>query len=335
MTRIHEEDYAYATARVRAIERRLIDAAGFDRLIDADTPDDALKQLAEACFGDGVDSGRKNWEVLLDEEPGRVLAFLTNLMPDPEVLDVFRIREDYLNAKRLLKAMYQGQDMAEFSGLKSGTVPVPQLIQAIVGMRFGAFHEILGAGIAEAMAVFGKTADPRDIDLVLDKANFTHMGRLATDIGNPFLMELIALMTDMANIRIAIRGKLAGESRDFFRKAILSGGLIDPTRFRDASEKPLENLLEAIRFTWFGEAAIAGMEGYKAGHGISWLEKQLDDRLMVFVRKARYTAMGVEAMVGHLLARETEIRNVRIVMTGKVNGLTQSDIKERLRLAYV
>ena len=167
------------------------------------------------------------------------------------------------------------------------------------------------------MAVFGKTADPRDIDLVLDKANFAHMGRLATDIGNPFLMELIALMTDMANIRIAIRGKLAGESRDFFRKAILPGGLIDPTRFRDASEKPLENLLEAIRFTWFGEAAIEGMEGYKAGHGISWLEKQLDDRLMVFVRKARYTAMGVEAMVGHLLARETEIRNVRIVMTGR------------------
>jgi len=335
MTRILEEDYAYATARVRAIERRLTDASGFDRLIDAETTDDAMKQLMESCFGDGTDAGRQGWEMMLDQEPERVLAFLAGLMPHPEILDLFRLRDDYLNAKRLLKMMYQGQDLTAFAGKSGGTVPVPVLLQAIVERRYGTLPDIMGEAVSEAMTEFGKKADPRDIDLVLDRAVFLHMNTLAAEIGNPFLTELVALMTDMANIRIAIRGKLTGEARDFFQKAILSGGSIDPARFRAAVEKPLEAFVESIRITWFGEAAISGMEGYKAGRGISWLEKLLEDRLMVFVQRARYTAMGVEAMVGHLLARETEIRNVRIVMTGKVNGLSQTDIRERLRLTYV
>jgi V/A-type H+-transporting ATPase subunit C len=45
--------------------------------------------------------------------------------------------------------------------------------------------------------------------------------------------------------------------------------------------------------------------------------------------------MGVEPFIAYLFAKETEIRNVRIIMTGKINRLNDDLIRERLRLGYV
>ena len=51
MGRIKEEDYAYATARVRAVEVRLINENMMDRLLDAANPQDAVRFLLEAGYG--------------------------------------------------------------------------------------------------------------------------------------------------------------------------------------------------------------------------------------------------------------------------------------------
>ena len=334
MTRIKDEDYAYATARVRAVEVHLLDSVRLEQLLASATLADGMKLLAEARYGTGASSAEQGWEALLDGELARCYAFLAGLIPNPEVLDVFRLREDYLNLKLMLKSLYQGRDVAGTTG-DAGMVPIAQLALAIVDNHPGSLPETMGKAMTEAMLEFGKRADPRDIDLVLDRAVYRHMNEKAAEIGHPFLMELVSLMSDMANIRIYIRGRLTGQSRDFFSRALLEGGKVDASKFRDASEKPMEVFLESIRYTWFGDAAMAGMDGYKAGRGITSLEKQLDDRFMDFVRRARFVAMGLEAIVGHLLARETEIRNVRIILTGKGSGLSHEDIRERLRLAYV
>ncbi len=333
MTRTRDEDYAYATARVRAVEVHLLDEARLERILDAPSIADCMKLLAEARYGEGVTGREQGWEALLDGELARCYSFLAHLMPDPDTLDVFRLREDYLLLKRMLKALYQGQDAAGVAGTP-GTVPASLLARAVIDNKPGILPETMGKALAEAMAEFGKRADPRDIDLVLDRAAYRHMKETAAGIGHPFLSEMVALMTDMANIRIFIRGRLTGEKREFFMRAVLEGGLVDAARFRDSSEKPIEAFLSTIRHTWFGEAAMAGMEGYRSGRGITWLEKQLDDRFMAFARRARYSAMGLGAMVGHLVARETEIRNVRIILTGKTNRLSREDIRERLRVGY-
>lgn len=334
MTKIKEEDYAYATARVRAVEVRLLDGSKLERMLDAPTVADCVKQISDLNYGEGSVTKEGDWEGMLDAEMTSVYNFLLKLMPDPEVLEIFRLRDDYLNIKLILKSLYKGQDIST-AARSPGTIPLQTLTRSISDRRFSSLPETMGKAIVETMAEFGKRSDPRDIDLVLDRALFKHMTELAFGIQHPFVTEVVALMTDMSNIRIFVRAKLIGEGREFLRRAVLSGGLIDIGRFRDASEKSMEAFLESIRHTWFGEAAIAGMEGYKAGLGITWLEKKLDDRLMTYIRRAKYIAMGVEPMIGYLSGKETEIRNIRMIMTGKVNGLSQDDIRERLRMAYV
>ena len=60
------------------------------------------------------------------------------------------------------------------------------------------------------------------------------------------------------------------------------------------------------------------------------MEKILDEYLMGFI-KSRYIAMGVEPVIAWLFYKEAEIRNVRLILTGKINGISHKIIRERLR----
>jgi len=71
------------------------------------------------------------------------------------------------------------------------------------------------------------------------------------------------------------------------------------------------------------------------GRNSSGLEKALDDLLMSYIRSARLVTIGVEPLIAWLFAKETEIRNVRMIMTGKINNLPMDMIRERLRETYV
>ena len=56
---------------------------------------------------------------------------------------------------------------------------------------------------------------------------------------------------------------------------------------------------------------------------------------MSYIRNARLVTIGVEPLIAWLFAKETEIRNVRMIMTGKINNLPMDMIRERLRETYV
>ena len=47
------------------------------------------------------------------------------------------------------------------------------------------------------------------------------------------------------------------------------------------------------------------------------------------------TAFGISPLIAYILARETEIKAVRIILSGKHNNLPQETIRERLREMYV
>ena len=49
---------------------------------------------------------------------------------------------------------------------------------------------------------------------------------------------------------------------------------------------------------------------------------------------AKYIALGPEPVIAYLMAKETEIKNLRIIFTGKINRLPENTIRERLREAY-
>ncbi|MDR2687307.1 MAG: V-type ATPase subunit [Oscillospiraceae bacterium] len=64
-------------------------------------------------------------------------------------------------------------------------------------------------------------------------------------------------------------------------------------------------------------------------------EKQCDDALIEYALPAKWKHFGVEPVAAYWLAREAEVKNVRIAMACRRNGVPAEEIRERVRLLYV
>jgi len=70
-------------------------------------------------------------------------------------------------------------------------------------------------------------------------------------------------------------------------------------------------------------------------HSLSAFERWCDNRLIREIRPQKYNPFTVSPLAAFLLARENEIKTVRILLLGKRNRLPEESIRERLREMYV
>lgn len=336
MLKINQDDYAYSTARIRAKEIKLLDSARLERMLEAATPEEAYKALAESEYGTGGDSSGNvySFETLLSEEMKKTYALLEEIAPQTEVVRAFQRRHDFFNVKVLLKAEFSNQDPPAIL-MDTGTFDKETISTMIRERDYDEMPLIMRQAVAEIYDVFPRTQDPQIVDSILDKASYEQLAVDLKGIDNPFLHELADIMTDITNIKIFIRARSIGKAWDFLKKQLISGGEISAKVYAENSDKPMDSFVGDMRRTRYGDAVYKGWELSNAGKNISGLEKLLEDYLMETVRKAKLITMGVEPFIAWLFAKEAEIRNVRIIMTGKINGLSNDLIRERLRLVYV
>lgn len=337
MARIREEDYAYATARIRAIETRLMDKSKLERLMDATDPAQTVKLLMESGYGTGNDPMENNKdgnvEALLSAELKKAYDLLVEILPNPEVVELFKRRYDYLNAKLILKAEFLGIDVLK-SLSDMGNIKPEKLLKYITDRKLNELPEIFSKAILESIDVFSQTRDPQTIDFILDKASFENMTFDAHRTGETFLVELTKRLADTANVRIFIRTKLISGSRELVRQALVKGGSIPESTFVEMADKNLDKFFEALKFTELANLSGELAEAVKHPNGISQIEKVLEDSITLFLKQSKYVAMGIEPVIAYLFFKETEIKNARLIITGQVNRIAQETIKERLRLGY-
>ncbi len=336
MLKINEGDYAYAASRIRAVEIKLLSTAHFDRMLEAPNAEEAYRVLIEAEYGYGGANadGVYSFETLLDEEMSKCYSLLSETAPQIELIKAFQRRHDYFNVKVLLKAEFSEQEAPSIL-MGSGTFEKEALKSMIRERKYDELGPIMSQAIEETYDVFSRTRDPQAVDLLLDKASYSQLVADLKEIDSPFLHELAEIMVDITNIKMYIRARALNKAWDFLKKLLLEGGAVSEKIYFDNSDKSMEAFINDIHYTRYGDSVHKGWELFKSKKNISGLERLLDDYLMVFVRQAKMVVMGVEPLVAYLFAREAEIRNVRIIMTGKINRLPVDLMRERLRLIYV
>jgi V/A-type H+-transporting ATPase subunit C len=336
MLRIIEGDYAYASARIRAKETKLLRSGHFDRMLDASSPEEALKVLAESEYGFGGECTADifAFEKLLDDELKKTFMLLLEIAPQPEIIKAFQRKFDFFNIKVLLKAELSGQDVPPILA-DAGTFAKEAVWRMIRERDYSEFTQVMREAVVETRDAFARLQDPQVIDLLLDKASYH---QFASDIGHMdsrFLREIAEITIDTANIRMFVRARSLGREWDFIKKLLLPDGTIPEEAYCANSDKPLDVFVGQIQNTRYGDAVrkaweLSGKMNFSAG-----LEKCLNDYLLDHIRGAKQVTMGIEPVIAWLYAKDTEIRNVRIIMTGRINGLPAETIRERLRAGYV
>ena len=221
--KINEYDYLYISARIHAMENRLLTRERMERMLGAHSVDDAAKVLSECGYGEFASLTPASIEHTLDQARLELFAELRRSVPDPSIVDVFCIKYDYHNAKVLLKAEATGQRPDELF-LDAGRYPAAALQEDYLKGDLSRYSETFRAAVAEAKDTMASSGDPQAADFVLDRAYYAEMLRAAEAARSQFLLGYVRLSIDSANLRSAVRSARMGKGADFLRRALIPGG---------------------------------------------------------------------------------------------------------------
>ncbi|GHU77503.1 ATP synthase subunit C [Clostridia bacterium] len=296
-----DTDYASITGYLRVLEKRLLQSDAALRLIDAKDAEETVKLLATSTTLDFSSLTRpEDYEEVIRAELKRVYAEMANLAPDKSVVDIILSKYDYHNVKVALKSKFLGKSHDRLYLDYTGISP------ADIKER----TDKLPAHIVDALVLGEKTftdsKDPQKLDIALDKHMFAHQRELAEKTGSEFLTEYVKLSIDFYNLKTFIRVKSMGRELGFLKYALVR---------------------EGTSYDYF-------TQNFDKADDFGELEKLKGGALTAHIKKSKYIAFGPEILLSYIFSKENEARQIRIILTCKINNIDNEILRERLRDNY-
>ena len=326
--KIKDTDFLFLSAYIRAKEVKMFTRAQCERMLDASGFAECAKLLEECGYEDMSDKSAAQIEETLARHRDAVFAELAQFSPSKALVDVFRCKYDYHNAKVLIKAEGANVDgMHLLSG--SGRVAPDVLAEAYHAEEYVVLPSRLGAAIADARGILNRTGNPQLADFALDRAYFAELSALAKDTESAFLIGYVKILIDSANLRSAVRTLRMGRDMEFLRQALIPDGGYGTERVLAAAVSG-ESLAALFSTSSLKDAAELGAEAV-AGGSLTSFEKACDNTVAAYLSGARLKGFGEAPVIAYIAAVETEIAAARMILTGRLSGVPADLIKERLR----
>jgi len=328
--------YAYAVGKIRAREVRLLDFPKLLSILEAENVEQALKGLSDTDYAEGLAliKGEEDFDSHLSRQMGSVYELISELTQDPELTDLFLLRNDFHNIKVAFKKKC-GAPVEQAYYLAPSIVNQQELVEAVETGNSARLPPLLAEAVQKIERIFSSEKNIQLIDTTLDEVYLSHCLQVSRQAKCEFLEKLFSIQIDLNNIRTFLRLKEIAKGRDYLEKCLISGGVLERDHFLEWFEGPLESFVDSLRFKDYYEIVNRGVENWKRSESFSLLEKLFDDYLLNFVKEAKYISLGIEPLIGYLVAKEMEVKNLRTVIVGKFNGLSLEIIKERLRKSYI
>ena len=327
--KLKDTDYLFLSARIRSLECNMLTKPRIERMLQAETAAESAQVLTELGYPPFDAASEAGLNAALSQARADMFADLARFMPDPALLDVFKLKYDYHNVKALIKS--QGADVSallvDAGRIRSGEMAAKYQHSG----KWDFLPAPMKGAAAEAVRVLAETGDPQRSDFVLDRAYFAEMLALSKASRCPFLVDYVRTLIDAANLRSAVRTERMHRVGAFLQQVLFDGGAVSVDRIL----ADISNGVAALyRATPLREAAVLGEEAVSGG-SLTAFEKACDNAVLAKVGEARSVPFGPQVVIGYVAARENEFTTARIIMSGRMAGLSGDIIRERLRDCYV
>lgn len=325
------ENFIQSSVRIRHAEKKLLTKQQLQRLADAKNLEDAIKLLNETSYSSELSKldRPENYEQVLSEVLNKTYKEAMEISPEKSLVEILSCKYDYHNLKVLVKenilkekfdSMYCMLDENEIEAFRELALKN---------------DEGLSKDFKECLDFFETTKDPQDIDIFIDKKYFEKVLSLAEGFKLEMITEYFKAMIDFINLRTFIRCRKQNQVKETLEKVLIKGGDVETYKILDMFYEDIEILPIKLKAYKIGRVLSKIVEEYKNTNSLNSFEKSMDDYLVEIVRKAKSIHYGAEVIFSFLFAKEMEIKNLRLILVGKVNGLSADFIKERLREVYV
>jgi V/A-type H+-transporting ATPase subunit C len=324
-----KEGLIFANTRAKAKELNLFSEERLLRMMECAELRDAVRILYEANYGGGlIVDDEKDFEKVLLEEQRLVTDFVKEVAPENIGFECFFLRNDYHNIKTLLKAKYGGITDISQMIMPDGIYSLDTLKTRVDSGKLD-FTPYL----AEAFETIEKRFEvgeggPRIIDTLIDKAMFHDIvDRLKKDC-DEYVRQYFITLIDTTNILSLLRVFDINGQMSFFAGYFIEGGSLDISFFTECASDPYNKLPAALRWTQYQEIAA------KIEQGLPVYETAQDNLLLKIFSANKNDMFSVAPIIGYYLAKQNEIKVIRVVLVCIKNKVPKEEMKKRVRTLY-
>ena len=318
--------YTYAVARIRALETSLLTDAVIEQLLGCGTAEQALQLLLDRGWGDA--SSDSTVESVLSCEEEKTWKVIRDVAPDMSVFDVLSCPRLYHNLKAAVKAVCTGRKNLNifYDGCP---VTGEEMMRIVENKEFSRLPGKMSRTAQEALDILLHTGDGQLCDICVEKAALEAVMEAGKRSGERIIEEYADTTVAIADIKIAVRAQKTGKSADFMRSAMAECTGLNIGQLIRAALAGEDEIAQYLKETSYAGGAEALKESPSA------FERWCDNRMIETMKPQKYETFSVGPLLGYLIARENEIKTVRIILTGKQNGFPDDAIRERIREMYV
>ena len=342
---IDNAPYAYVNARVRSMESRLLDDHKLNELIEAGSLVEVVGLLEDTDYGKYISTTSKDVysvEKSLDMHLAHIYKTLAEISPDrsKKILELFEKRYDVKNIKTILRAKYAGLDgESTFKILiPLGRIPenklrelceaktVEEVVNGLEGTEYGKI-------LSENLSIYEESGNLIPLELALDRYILESLWKVVGIEGTneDIFKEFIGRMIDIENLKIILRCKGERVSSEVILNYLLGVGYeLPPWKLKELAEaESMEGVVSSLEGTEYSNIISGCLEEYEKCKSAYVFERALDNYLVEIGKKLSLRqAFGVGPIIGFITSKEMEIKKLKVIIKGKVEGLSPRDIRE-------
>ena len=352
-----KDDYIGASISTRMYEKNLLTRTDLERLNDFDSLREVLNQLNDTSYRKAINDLHRpeEYELILKEELRKSYKAIRDISPDKNILDYMQEKYNFHNLKVLIKELVQDKDYSnlylemgdiDLSYIKKNLIKEEEktdFFDKIEGLKSKKEEELSKntndyylERAQEALAKFEESENPQDIDISLDKAYYEKLLFDANELGLESLIDFTKERIDFMNLKSLLRVKSQEESIEKLDDALIEGGFIEVNKFKDYFNFDLNILRESLSSQKIGKYVDKSLKDKDSlDNNILNLEKAIDSHMTDYTRDAKMVTFGPEVLMNYIISKETEVKNLRILLVSKQNKLPREFTLEKLRKSYV
>jgi V/A-type H+/Na+-transporting ATPase subunit C len=319
--RVLDTNYTYALGVIRAREVKLLTDKRFEELLSTRDVEELMSVLHDTDYGEFFRNIKKGEaEEALGEYKVALYDDLEKLIVNPEIIRILRAKYDFHNVKVLLKGKILEEDFTEKCS-PLGSLPVSKISEIFKEEKYRELPEYLREAAEKGIDVYYSTDhNPQRLSFTVDSIMAS---KVTSYEKNSFLNRYYKIWVDLTNLKIILRLLFLERYEDLIGFAILPGGNIKKEKITKANIESPDSLEDFYRGTIY-----SSLLEFKDSFSI--LEREAEKLLVSYLNSVAFESIGVEPVVAYLLLKENEIRNLRIILIGKMNGVGEDLIEERL-----
>lgn len=316
----------FAVASTKALEATLFTDADISELVACKDYDSAINFLTEKGWGN-QETG-KNINAILKVETEKTWDEIHSMGIDESIFAPLSYQRLYHNLDAAIKDVVTDSGLEDLIYYEDTEISGAQMKHIIQEKDYFALPDHMMKVAEEAVEVMLHTKDGQLCDSIVDQGALSAMETAAIASKDSFLVDYVKSLVAVSNIRIAIRAAKSGRNKEFLDRALVPTDAINVSGLKNAAISGVDNIYEFLTSEGFEEAAEAARESNSA------FERWCDNHIIETIKTQKYAAEGPGPVIAYLLARENEIKTVRIILTCKQNKVNNEDIKERVREMY-